>query len=68
MRRTLRRWLGDAASSPDLPVPALVTVDLAPGASAEPLRARLARSVDGATVIAESDETNNSYLNVYPAP
>ena len=34
MRDTLRRWLGDAASSRDLPVPALVTVDLAPGSDA----------------------------------
>ena len=32
MRRTLERWLGPAASSADLPVPALVNFDAAPGA------------------------------------
>lgn len=31
MRATLERWLGDAASSEDLPVPALATVELQPG-------------------------------------
>ncbi len=32
MRDTLRRWLGKAADSPDLPVPALIDFDLRPGA------------------------------------
>jgi cell division transport system permease protein len=32
MRRTLERWLGPAARSPDLPVPALINFDLRPGA------------------------------------
>lgn len=31
MRRTLERWLGPAAQSADLPVPALVNFDLRPG-------------------------------------
>lgn len=31
MRKTLERWLGDMANSPDLPVPAMATVELAPG-------------------------------------
>ena len=33
MRRTLKRWLGPAADSADLPVPALVNFDLRPGAN-----------------------------------
>ena len=56
MRETLRRWLGDAASSRDLPVPALVTVELAPGADAGALRQRFEQGVPGATVVAESAE------------
>jgi cell division transport system permease protein len=32
MRRTLERWLGPAAASADLPVPALINFDVAPGA------------------------------------
>jgi cell division transport system permease protein len=31
MRRTLERWLGPAAASSDLPVPALINFDLRPG-------------------------------------
>lgn len=31
MRKTLQRWLGEAANSADLPIPAMATVDLAPG-------------------------------------
>ena len=56
MRETLRRWLGEAASSRDLPVPALVSVELGPGADAGALRQRLERALPGATVIAESAE------------
>ena len=56
MRETLRRWMGEAASADDLPVPALVTIDLAPGTDPEPLRQRLARDVPGATLVAESAE------------
>jgi cell division transport system permease protein len=56
MRETLRRWLGDAASSSDLPVPALVTVELAPGADTAALRQRVERAVPGSTVVAESAE------------
>jgi len=56
MRETLRRWLGEGASDRDLPVPALVTVELAPGADVAALRARVASRVQGATVVAESAE------------
>jgi len=56
MRETLRRWLGDAASSRDLPVPALVTVELAPGADVGALRQRIERAVPGASVVSQSAE------------
>lgn len=56
MRETLRRWLGDAASSRDLPVPALVTVELAPSADAGALRQRVEAAIPGATVVAQSAE------------
>jgi cell division transport system permease protein len=56
MRRTLERWLGEAASSPDLPVPALVTVELAPGADPAALASRVRERVPQATVIAQTAE------------
>lgn len=56
MRDTLRRWLGDAASSRDLPVPALITVELAPGAQPGALRQRIERAVPGSTLVAQSGE------------
>ena len=56
MRRTLERWLGEAASSRDLPVPAIVTVELAPGADAEAVASAVRGSVPQATVSAESAE------------
>ena len=56
MRETLRRWLGDGASAKDLPVPALITVELAPGADAAVLEQRVERNVPGATVVAQSAE------------
>ncbi len=56
MRATLRRWLGDAASSRDLPVPALVTVELSPGANSSALSQRIERAIPGAAVVAESAE------------
>lgn len=56
MRSTLKRWLGNAASAPDLPVPALITVELKRAHNAAQLEARLKRDVPGATVIAETAE------------
>ena len=43
MRATLEDWLGRAAASPDLPVPALVDFDLDDGADATAVRRSLAR-------------------------
>ena len=56
MRSTLQRWLGNAAAAQDLPVPALVTVQLKPGAQPAPIQAQVAREFPGATVIAETTE------------
>jgi len=56
MRKTLERWLGEAASSADLPVPSLVTVELAPGADPAAVAARLRSQVPTSRFIAETDE------------
>ena len=56
MRSTLQRWLGDAAAAQDLPVPALVTVELRSGSQPQPLEAQIRREFPGAAVIAETAE------------
>lgn len=56
MRRTLERWLGGAAASSDLPVPALVTVELAPGADPRALAEQLRAQAPSARLIAETGE------------
>ncbi|HET9355328.1 MAG TPA: FtsX-like permease family protein [Sphingomicrobium sp.] len=56
MRQTLERWLGEAASSNDLPVPALVTVELVPGADPLVLAERLRAQVPSARLISERGE------------
>jgi cell division transport system permease protein len=56
MRRTLERWLGAAASSPDLPVPSLVMLELAPGADPDAVGAAVTRAVPGSRFTAESAE------------
>ena len=53
MRRTLEKWLGPAGLGEDLPVPALVHLELAPGAQLDRVSAALARAVPGARFIAE---------------
>jgi cell division transport system permease protein len=55
MRRTLENWLGSAAGSPDLPVPALVEFDLVPGADAAAVRRSLARLAPTGEVVAHGD-------------
>jgi cell division transport system permease protein len=55
MRRTLERWLGPAASSPDLPVPALVNFDVRPGADLRPIQERVRALVPGATIAAHRE-------------
>jgi cell division transport system permease protein len=56
MRRTLEQWLGSAASSPDLPVPALVALQLAPGANLAAIEAKVRQAAPSARLIAETGE------------
>ena len=56
MRRTLERWLGEAAESRDLPVPALVTLELEPGADSAAIEAEVRRRVPEARVTAQTAE------------
>ena len=53
MRRTLERWLGPAGVGADLPVPALVHLDLAPGAEAAAIGRHIAQRVPSAAMVAE---------------
>lgn len=55
MRGTLERWLGPQAQSRDLPVPALINLDLAPGASLAAVEQRVAASAPGARLLAHRD-------------
>ncbi len=56
MRLTLQRWLGEAASSSELPVPVLAMVELAPGADPAKVAAAVGEAAPEATFIAESAE------------
>lgn len=55
MRRTLQRWLGPAAQSADLPVPALVNFDVKSGTDVDPIAKRLQSIAPMARVSAHSD-------------
>ena len=55
MRRTLERWLGSAAQSRDLPVPALINFDLARGADPTLIAGRLQALAPGASISAHRD-------------
>ena len=54
MRATLERWLGPAGAQADLPLPAMIDVDLQPGASPQAVAARVAQAVPGARLVAHS--------------
>lgn len=56
MRRTLERWLGEAASSADLPVPSLVTFEAEPGADLVALEMRLKSAAPDARLVAQTGE------------
>lgn len=56
MRETLEQWLGEAANSPDLPIPAIATVEIAPGADVRAIAAAVESKVPGARFSAESAE------------
>lgn len=53
MRRTLERWLGPGGLGDELPVPALVHLDLVPGADPDAVGAALRRAVPSARFLAE---------------
>jgi len=55
MRRTLGRWLGPAAASSDLPVPALINFDLRPGADISAVEKRIAAVAPDARVAAHRE-------------
>jgi cell division transport system permease protein len=55
MRRTLARWLGPAASSSDLPVPALINFDVRPGANLAAIEKRIAAVAPDARVAAHGE-------------
>jgi cell division transport system permease protein len=55
MRRTLERWLGPAASSADLPVPALVNFDATPGADIAAIEKRIQAIAPAARISAHRD-------------
>jgi cell division transport system permease protein len=52
LRRTLERWLGPAGAEADLPIPAIVDVDMRPGADPAPVSAAVERAVPGARFMA----------------
>ena len=53
MRKTLERWVGPGTLSEELPVPAIIHVDLAPGVNVAAVGAALERAAPGARFIAE---------------
>jgi cell division transport system permease protein len=55
MRRTLERWLGPAAQSADLPVPALVNFDVRPGADLAGIERRVQAVAPAARITAHSE-------------
>jgi cell division transport system permease protein len=52
LRRTLERWLGPAGQEADLPLPAIVDVDLKPGSDPAAIGRSIERAVPGARFIA----------------
>jgi cell division transport system permease protein len=55
MRKTLERWLGPAAASADLPVPALVNFDVAAGADLGAIEQRVRAVAPDARIIAHRE-------------
>jgi cell division transport system permease protein len=52
LRRTLERWLGPAGQEADLPLPAIIDVDLRPGADPAKVSRAVEQAVPGARFIA----------------
>jgi cell division transport system permease protein len=55
MRHTLERWLGPAAQSQELPVPALINFDVKPGAHLGSIEQRARTIAPGARIVAHRD-------------
>jgi cell division transport system permease protein len=55
MRKTLERWLGPAAQSRELPVPALINFDLRQGANLSTLEQRVKSIAPGTRIVAHRD-------------
>jgi len=55
MRQTLERWLGPAATSAELPVPALINLDLRPEADLAPIQRRVNSVAPGAKITAHRE-------------
>ena len=55
MRRILERWLGPAGTAADLPVPALVTFNVRPGADLGAIERRVQAASPGARLIAHRE-------------
>jgi cell division transport system permease protein len=55
MRKTLERWLGSAAQSSELPVPALINFDVTQGANLDAIQQRARAIAPGATMMAHRD-------------
>jgi cell division transport system permease protein len=56
VRATLQSWLGPEAAATGLPLPALIDVDLAPGADPARLEAKVRQAVPHARVLAYSEQ------------
>jgi cell division transport system permease protein len=56
MRRTLERWLGPAGVDDQLPVPALITLDVADDADLAAIAARVEKAAPGARFIAHREK------------
>lgn len=52
LRRTLERWLGPAGREADLPLPAIIDVDLQPGADPSVIGQAIEKAVPGARFVA----------------
>ena len=55
MRQILQRWLGPAGAASDLPLPAIIDVDLAPDAKVAAIAASIERRVPGARFVSHKD-------------
>jgi cell division transport system permease protein len=55
MRRTLEKWLGPAAESSELPVPALINFDVRAGANLAAIQQRAQSIAPGARIVAHRD-------------